>query len=127
MAKWTADVVLEAMLTKVATSTRQCICSGQPSNFANISTVLLADNVITPGAGNGDFSAFADGDVSGRKVTILAQSGIVIDANGTANHVTLDDGVALLQVTTIGAPQAVVSGNTANLAAYDFEALDVTP
>lgn len=126
MAKFTHDSVLEGALAVVDNANRQCICSAQPANFAGIAAVLLADNVVTPGMGGGDFSAAADGDVSGRKTTVLAQTNITIDATGSGNHITLDDGTTLLQVTTVTA-QTVTSGNTANIAAYDIEFNDVTP
>lgn len=74
-----------------------------------------------------DFT-LADGDVSGRKVTIAAQTGIAITLSGTANHVAVIDTVnkRLLHVTTMPG-QAVTAGNTANTAAWDAEFADVTP
>jgi hypothetical protein len=125
MAKFTADSVLDAALAKVATATRMVITSAQPANFAGIAAVALADNVMTAGAGNGDYT-LADGDTSGRKLTVLAQNGITVDASGNASHVCLDDGATLLHVTTITA-LAVTAGNTINVGAYDVEFADVTP
>lgn len=125
MAKFTDDSVLDAALAKVATSTRMVITSAQPANFAGIAAVALADNVMTAGAGNGDYT-LANGDVSGRKLTVLAQSGITVDSSGDATHVCLDDGVTLLQVTTC-TTQTLTSGNTVNVPAYDIEFADVTP
>jgi hypothetical protein len=125
MAKFTADSVLDAAGAKVATSTRQVVTSAQPANFAGIAAVALADVTLTAGVGNGDYTA-ADGDVSGRKVTVLAQNAVPVDASGTATHVCLDDGTTLLQVTTCTS-QALTSGNTVNVPAYDVEFADVTP
>jgi hypothetical protein len=125
MAKFTDDSVLDAALAKVATATRMVITSAQPANFAGIAAVALADNVMTAGAGNGDYT-LANGDVSGRKLTVLAQSTITVDASGTATHICLDDGTTLLHVTTCTS-QALTSGNTVNVPAYDIEFLDVTP
>jgi hypothetical protein len=125
MAKFTHDNVLDAALDKVATATRMVITSAQPANFAGIAAVALADQTMTAGAGNGDYTK-ADGDTSGRKLTVLAQSGVTVDSSGTANHVCLDDGTTLLHVTTI-AGQVVTAGNTINVAAYDVEFADVTP
>jgi hypothetical protein len=126
MAKFIDDTVFDTALTNIATCTRQCITSAQPANFAGIAAVLLADNVVTAGAGNGDFSALANGDVSGRKITVLAQTVIVVDTSGTGNHVTLDNGSVLKHVTTFTG-QALTATNTVNIAAYDVEFLDVTP
>lgn len=126
MAKFTDDQVLEAALAKVATSTRMTITSSQPANFAGIAAVLLASDPVTAGVGGASFSAYADGDVSGRKVTVLANNAIAVTASGNATHVNLDDGTRLLHCTTVTS-QAVTSGNTINVAAYDVEFADVTP
>jgi hypothetical protein len=126
MAKFIDDSVFDAALANVATATRQCITSAQPANFAGIAAGLLADNVVTAGLGSGDFSAAANGDVSGRKTTVLAQTGVVVDTSGTGNHVTLDTGTVLKHVTTFTG-QALTAANTVNIAAYDVEFLDVTP
>lgn len=125
MAKFTADEVLDAALAKVATCTRMVITSGQPADFSQIAGVALADVTLTAGIGNGDYTS-GNGDVSGRKLTVLAQSGIPVDSTGTATHVCLDDGVLLLQVTTCTS-QALTAGNTVNVPAYDIEFADVTP
>lgn len=123
MAKWLADSTLELILTTVDNATRQCVCSGQPADFSGIAAVLLADNVITAGAGNGDWSAIANGDTSGRKITMAAQAGVTVDANGTATHITYDDGATLLWVTTCTS-QALTSGNTVDIPAHDLEVAD---
>jgi hypothetical protein len=125
MAKFTADAVLEAALAKVATCTRMVVTSAQPANFAGIAAVALADVTLTAGAGNGDYT-IADGDVSGRKLTVAAQTAVPIDSSGTATHVCLDDGTTLLQVTTCTS-QALTSGGTVDVPAYDIEFADVTP
>jgi len=121
MAKFTNDVVLDAALDKIATATRMVVTSAQPANFAGIAAVALADVVVD----SGDFTK-ANGDTSGRKVTVAAQSGVNVDTSGTATHVCLDDGTTLLHVTTMTG-QALTSGNTANIGAYDVEFADVTP
>ena len=125
MAKFTADAVLDAALAKIATSTRMVITSGQPANYAGIAAVALADQTVTAGDGNGDYT-IANGDVSGRKLTVLAQTSVTVDSSGTATHVCLDDGATLLHVTTCTS-QALTAGNTLNVPAYDIEFADVTP
>jgi microcompartment protein CcmK/EutM len=125
MAKFTADAVLDAALAKVATCTRMVVTSAQPANFAGIAAVALADVTMTAGAGNGDY-VLADGDTSGRKLTVQAQTAVPVDATGTATHICLDDGTTLLHVTTCTS-QALTSGNTVNVPAYDVEFADVTP
>lgn len=123
MAKATPDAVLDTFLAKVATATRQVVCSGQPANFAGIAAVTLASVTLTAGDGNGDY-VIAD-DTSGRKVTVGAQSGVSVSASGTATHVSLDDGTNLIQVTTCTS-QALTSGNTVNVPAYKVSISDPT-
>jgi hypothetical protein len=126
MAKFTHDTVLEAALAKVATATRMTVTNGQPANFAGIAAILRASAAVTPGVNGSSFGPYADGDVSGRKIAVLAKSGISVSASGTADHVNLDDGTTLLHCTTFTS-QSVTSGNTINVASYDVEFADVTP
>jgi hypothetical protein len=125
MAKFTDDSVLDAALAEVATATRMVVTSAQPANFAGIAAVALADVTLTAGLGNGDFTS-ANGDTSGRKVTVSAQASIPVDASGDATHICLDDGTTLLQVTTCTS-QALTSGNTVSIPSYSVEFADVTP
>lgn len=120
MAKSVHNDVLDAALNKIATATRLTVCSGAPANFAGISAVALADVVMS----SGDYSV-SDGDVSGRKVTVSAQSDIEVDASGTATHIALDDGTTLLYVTECSS-QALVEGNTVNVPSWDVEIADPT-
>lgn len=117
MAKAIADTVLDQALAKIATATRQVVTSGQPANFAGIAAVALADNVITAGDGNGDWTIAAG---TQRKVTIGAQTGVAIDSSGTATHISYDDGSTLLAVTTCTS-QALTSGGTVTIPAHKFE------
>ena len=74
MAKFTSDAVLDAALAKTATATRLSVTTGQPANFAGIAAVSLGNVALTAGLGGGDFSAATDGDTSGRKTTLAAQT-----------------------------------------------------
>ena len=120
MAKWANDLVMDAALDYIAASTRQTALSGQPANFAGIAAVLLASITID----SGDFTK-ANGDTSGRKVTIGAQSSVSISSSGTATHVGLDDGSVLRYVTTCTS-QALTSGGTVTFPAWDIEIADPT-
>lgn len=115
MAKFCDTSVFTAMLNKIATATRMVVCSSQPANFAAIAAANLAQVTMA----GGDYTQAA-GDVSGRKVTMAAKSGIAITASGTATHVALDDGTTLLYVTTCTS-QALTSGNTVNIPAWKVE------
>jgi hypothetical protein len=122
MAKAAPDSTLDALLAEIATATRLVVCSGQPANFAGIAAVALADVTMTAGLGNGDYTA-ANGDTNGRKVTVAQQSAVPIDASGTANHISLDDGTDLIYVTTCTS-QALTSGGTVTVPAWDIEVAD---
>jgi hypothetical protein len=125
VAKFTDDSVLDAALTKIATATRMVLTSAQPANFAGIAAVALADVALTPGNGNGDFT-IANGDVSGRKLTVAQQFEMTVDATGTVNHICLDDGSTLLHVTTCNAKPVTAAG-IVTCPAYDIEFADITP
>lgn len=124
MGKKTADEVFDAACDKIATCVNLTVCSAEPANYAAISGVALAAAVLTAGDGNGDY-VVADGDASGRKVTIGAQSAMSITASGDANHIALDDGSTLLEVTTCPT-QTLTSGGTVSTAAFDSEFADPT-
>ena len=122
MAKFMSDSVPDAMLDAIAAGSRVTVCSAQPANFAGIAAVLLASVAVTPGDGNGDFT-IANGDTSGRKLTVAQQASISISASGTATHVCIDDGTNLLYGTTCTS-QALTSGGTVTVPAFDIEVAD---
>jgi hypothetical protein len=124
MAKAISDPVFDAACAKIATGTRLMVTSGQPANFAGIAAVALADVTLTAGDGNGDYT-ISDGDVSGRKVRVLAQTAFTVDNSGTATHISIDDGTILLAVTTCTS-QALTAANTVTTPAFDFEFTDPT-
>jgi hypothetical protein len=79
------DAVMDKNLDEVALSDRLFICSREPTTYQEAAvTYNLATIELTPGAGNGDWVK-AEGDVSGRKLTLTLQTGIGAVA-GTANH-----------------------------------------
>lgn len=118
MAKFLPNAVLDLIPAFIANGTRISVCSAQPDNFAGIAAVSLADVVVTPGDGNGDFT-IQDGDYGGRKVSISQQPDVPVDASGTASHIVIDDGSVLLAVTTcVGI--ALSSGGTTNIPEFDF-------
>lgn len=121
MAKSVHNDVLDASLSYIsANADKAVICSAEPTSYAEANvTYALADYVPS-------FTGPADGDASGRKLTVDAETGIVIDASGNGTHVALlKTGTStLLYVTTIAVPQALVAANTADLAAWDIEIAD---
>jgi hypothetical protein len=128
MAKFAPDSTLEGLLAQVALADEMYVCSAQPTNYADIANSdLVGPITLTPGAGGGDFT-YADGDVSGRKVTVAVQNGASVIASGTASHVVLATGGAtdLIRYITTCTPQALPSGNTANVGAWKVEVEDPT-
>ena len=65
----------------------------------------------------------ANGDVSGRKITISAITDGSVSANGTAAWVALtdDSGSLLLAAQALNSTQVVSSGNEFTLTAFDIE------
>jgi hypothetical protein len=121
MAKATPDDVLDAMFDEIlANADTLYVCTDQPANFAGIAAVALADVTID----SGDFSK-ANGDLSGRKVTVAQQSAVPIDTTGEADHIVLADvgNSRLLYVTTCTA-QTLTSGGTVTVPAWDIEIAD---
>ena len=120
MAKWANDLMMDASLDYVAGSVRMVACSAQPANYAGIAAVALADVTLA----GGDFTK-ANGDTSGRKVTVAAKSSVPIDTSGTATHISLDHGTTLRFVTTC-TPLALTAGagNTVNFPSWKDEIAD---
>ncbi len=122
MAKTISDLVLDGALDITATGTIMHVCSSEPANRAAAVSASLADVVLTAGDGNGDY-VIANGDTSGRKITVSQQASITIDASGTATHVAISDATNLLLVTTCTS-QALTSGGTVTVPAFDQEIAD---
>ena len=121
MGKLMTDPMIEGGLTKYGTCTKLTVCAGQPISYADIAVKALAGVVLA----GGDFT-IANGDTSGRKSTVAAKTGILVDASGTADHVVVDDGVDY-SVTTC-TPQALVANGSNVFAtpAFDREIGDPT-
>jgi hypothetical protein len=125
MAKWANDSAMDAMLAYIDDSTLLCVCSAQPTTYAEASsTYKLADVVMTAGAGNGDYT-LANGDTNGRKLTVAQQADVPIDSTGTATHVALCiSGSSTLVYVTTCTSQALTSGGTVTVPAWDIEVAD---
>jgi len=119
MGKLSTNGFIDGGLNAISGSTQVSICSAEPTSIANIEAVSLADNVIS----GVDFT-IADGDTSGRKVTIAQQASVPIDATGTATHVAIDDGTDYYVTTCTS--QALTSGGTVTIPAWDIEIADPT-
>lgn len=124
MAKTVDDTVLDGAFDILDQADLMTVCSAQPTTYTEaITTFKLADIAMTP---NTDFTK-GNGDVSGRKVTVAAKSGVTIDSTGTATYVALTKsaGSVLLYVTTCTS-QVLTASGTVDFPAWDIEILDPT-
>lgn len=122
MAKAIPDAIMDLMLDQ-SEGDRLFVCSAQPTTYTEASTTyMLATDTIS----GSDFTA-ADGDSSGRKNTLAAQTGVSITASGTATHVAIGtaSGTVLKRVTTCTS-QALTSGGTVDIGAHKHELADPT-
>lgn len=117
MTKFIHDDVLDAALGYIETNCNKLtVCSQPPTTYTEgNATYALGDAV--PG-----FTGPANGDVSGRKLTVDAVSGADVDSSGNANHVALLDTAnsKLLYVV----PTYQVRANTAQAGASSAITLD---
>jgi hypothetical protein len=120
MAKAVHNDVLDGAFDVLDQADLMTACNAEPTTRTEaVTTFALADVAMTP---NTDFTK-ADGDTSGRKVTVAAKSAVTVDTTGTATHIALVDATRLLYVTTCTS-QALTSGNTVNFPAFDIEIAD---
>lgn len=123
MAKFQIDAMLDAGLAYISSNATElylCTGAGAPATRAAAITASLI-NAATPG-----FTGPADGDVSGRKLTINQVTDAALIASGDATHVVLCSGTTLLYATTC-TTQTLTSGGTVTIPAWDIELEDVTP
>lgn len=107
----------------VANCTRVTVCSADPNGvWSAIAGVTLAEYTIS----GPDWSKL-NGDVSGRKVQLAAQTGNNGSADGAANFIVYHDGTSEWMATLDGNGESVNNGSPANIAAHDvMEARDPT-
>ena len=115
MGKYVNPTVLDAALGIVRTATRMVALNGQPADYAAANAGKLAESALT----TADFT-IAAGDISGRKVTVAAKSGLTVVTAGTADHIALLDGSSLLYVTTCPT-QGLPSGGTVSIGTWAVE------
>lgn len=109
--------VYDGALDVLATSNIVHACTAEPANQAGIAAVTVGNYVLTAGDGGGDWT-IADGDTSGRKLTLGAQSGNNATGTGAALFLAFSDGVTLLGVID-GSGETLNSGSPWTLAALD--------
>lgn len=124
MPKFAPDALMDAGLDYVALATVMHVCSTLDATptYAEVIAASLADVTVAPG----DFTK-ADGDTSGRKVTVAAKSAVPVDVGGTPNHIALvtTSGSVLRYVTTCTGP-TLTPGSTVNIPAWNVTLPDPT-
>jgi hypothetical protein len=124
MAKTLDNSLIDGSLNVLKTgATQMCLCSAQPTTYAQAtSTYMLA---ILTGLTSASFTGPANGDVSGRKITKNAETGIPVTNSGTVLYVAFCSGSVLLLVDTVTS-QVVTAGNTLNTPAFKWEITNPT-
>lgn len=124
MGKRVHDDVLDGALNIIKNNcTRLVVCSTEPTTYTEANATYALGDVTVDSS---DFTA-ANGDTSGRKLTVAQQSAFLIDASGTAAHIALLDvaNSKLLYVTTCTSQALVANGsNTVTTPAWDIEIAD---
>lgn len=124
MTSWQNDLMLDEALIWIRDRvTKENVNNLLPASYAAAtSTNMLAQaNLGSSGA------TLADGDSSGRKLTMAARNSVSVSTSGTASHVSLtgSTGSTLLLVTAC-TTQALTTGNTVNIPAWKIEMADVS-
>ena len=127
MGKWAIDDMMDAALDYIKNNAdRLCVCSAEPSTYTEAtSTYKLAYADIT----SADFTGPSDGDTSGRKLTVNAQTNMTVDTSGSATHLALVNTTSseLLYVTTSDPSSATLNvGGLIDTRAFDIEIADPT-
>jgi len=127
MGKLVPDSVIDSMLDLIANGVdRIDICKDTPVDYSTATTAgthSLGSVAVTAGVGGGDWTR-ANGDTSGRKLTLAQQTGVSIGTSGTATHIAGTDGASVFYFATTCTSQVVTAGNTATINTFDIEISD---
>lgn len=113
-----ADYVLDAALSKLDTeANRLDICSTEPATYTAATSTNTLGNKTSLSVG-----APGDRTPNGRKVTVAAITDGTVTGTGTATHWAITDtgNSRLLATGPLASSQAVTSGNTFTLGAFDI-------
>jgi len=128
MSKWMSDDLLDLALSEIKNNaTKICFCEGQPASYAEATTEKGSGGkkLASVDVNSGDFSGPADGDVSGRKLTVAAEEGIEIGVTGSINHIAIvDDGNSELLAVTTCVEMSVSSAETVSMESWKIEVAD---
>lgn len=131
MAVFTNDGAYDAALAYIETNAERLVALASYNPGDSYATVTGGSNILATVAIDGtDFTGPADG-TSGRKLTVAAQSAVIITASGTASHVAIikDSATsAVLHVRAVSPTLALVDNdaNTVSFPAFDIQFNDAT-
>lgn len=113
------DSILDAALDYIASNgDKITLCSQEPTTYtqANTTYILASYASLTSGS-----YTKANGDVSGRKITLAEQSGGTVTNSGTATHWALvkTGSSTLLATGALSAQQALTASNPFTINALD--------
>lgn len=120
MAKFAASAFIDGAFNTIKASAdtiTYTLCSTQPTTRAEATTTYMLASTTLNKASE---ITLANGDVSGRKMTISAKTGVAVTNSGTAQHVAICDATNLLFVTTVSS-QAVSAGGTVDIGSWKDE------
>jgi hypothetical protein len=121
MTKFTADGYLDGFLMQFSSdASRLDVCLNAPASYA---AAVGSDSLANVTLSSDDYT-LADGDASGRKITVGAQNGITVTGTGTATHIALTNGADTLIYYTECNNVALSSDGTVDIAAFDIEIAD---
>lgn len=122
MGKSILDAFLDAALNYLKTNAGTLhVCSTEPTTYAEAHvTYMLAEVTID----SDDFTGPANGDASGRKITVNEQADITVTNSGDAEHVAITNGSDALILVTTCTSQYLTAANTVTVPAFDDEIAD---
>jgi hypothetical protein len=121
MGKAISDSVFDASLDYIANNCVRLSITADTTTPAN-----MTNQIAFIAVASGQFSK-ANGDSSGRKITMAAVSSIAVNSTGVASHIVLSSsGGANLHVITTCTSQSLTQGNSVATPAFDFEITDPT-
>lgn len=116
------NTVFDAALTVITANTENLyLTSQEATTYAEAATTYKLATKATPG-----FTGPADGDTSGRKVTVNAISDGTVNTTGNATHwaLTDDSESTLVAAGALSGTVALTANSMFNLAAFDIEIKD---
>lgn len=117
------DAAIDGGLDYIAANTtRVHVCSAEPANYAGIAAVQLAIYTVS----GANFTK-ANGDTSGRKLTLGALSGNTATGAGNGTHIAFSNGSNTMYGVIAGDGDAIANGQQVDIAAVDvWEIADPT-